>query len=379
MITPPETHPSSVYLTRQAKLSHTLQAAKLDAIVLNPGPSLVYLTGLHFHLSERPVILLLLPGQTPLLVLPELELAKTQGLPFSLQPFAYQEDLESWLVAFRQAAIVANLDHLRVGFEPRRLRLLEYNLLLTAAPQTQYISAEDSLAVLRMYKDDNEIMAMRKAADIAQRALQATLPLVHLGITERQLASELTLQTLRLGSDPEIPFAPIVSGGPNSANPHATPADRPLQAGDLLVFDWGASYQGYFSDITRTFAIGEIEPEYARIGQVVLEANSSARLIAGPSATASQVDRAARSVIESAGYGPYFTHRTGHGLGMEGHEEPYIRSGSDLRLEPGMTFTIEPGIYLPARNGVRIEDDIVITPAGAESLTDLPREIIRLV
>jgi Xaa-Pro dipeptidase len=220
---------------------------------------------------------------------------------------------------------------------------------------------------------------MRRAVDIAQRALTAALPQVKIGITERDLAAELTLQLFKAGCDPEVPFAPIVSSGPNSANPHAVPSDRKFAPGDLLVIDWGASYQGYFSDITRTFAIGSLDPEYAQISRVVLDANTAGRESAKPGIPAEAVDHATRMVIESTGYGKYFTHRTGHGLGMEGHEDPYIRSGNLLTLEPGMTFTIEPGIYLPGRNGVRIEDDVVITAAGAECLTSLPRDVKQLV
>jgi Xaa-Pro dipeptidase len=252
-------------------------------------------------------------------------------------------------------------------------------MLTDAAPKAVFIPAQDSVSSLRMYKDESELSAMRKAVDIAQKALTATLPHVKIGLTERELASELTLQLLNAGCDPEIPFAPIVSSGPNSANPHAVPSDRKLAPGDLLVIDWGASSQGYFSDITRTFAIGNLDPECARIGAIVLEANTAGRESAHPGIPAETVDQAARTVIESAGYGKYFTHRTGHGLGMEGHEDPYIRAGNLLNLEPGMTFTIEPGIYLPGRNGVRIEDDVAITPTGSECLTSLPREVKQLV
>lgn len=220
---------------------------------------------------------------------------------------------------------------------------------------------------------------MHRAAKIAEQALIATLPLIKVGLSERELASELTMQLFMAGCDPQVPFSPIVSAGVNSANPHATPSDRMLTVGDLLVIDWGASFEGYFSDITRTFAIGNIDPEYAQIAKIVLEANTAARNIARPGLPIENIDRAARSVIESAGYGKYFTHRTGHGLGVEGHEEPYIRPGNTALLEPGMTFTIEPGIYLPDRNGVRIEDDVVITDSGVECLTNLPRELIRVV
>jgi Xaa-Pro dipeptidase len=373
----PLSNTSSSFLARQARLADVLQSAHLDALALNPGPSLTYLTGLHFHLSERPIITLFMPGAAPLIVLPELESAKLKELAYPCRP-SYAEALEDWAAAFHRAP-GGGIDGKPVGVEPRRLRLLEFRFLTTAAPEADFVSAEDSLAALRMYKDAGEIAAMRKAAEIAQRALRATLPRIQVGVAEREIAAELTLQLLRAGSDSEIPFAPIVSSGPNSANPHATPGERQLKPGDLLVIDWGASFQGYFSDITRTFAIGEPEPEYVRIGQLVLEANTAGRLSAGPGISADLVDQATRSVIEQAGYGQYFIHRTGHGLGMEGHEEPYIRSGNMQTLEPGMTFTIEPGIYLPDRNGVRIEDDMVITESGAESLTDLPRQVIRLV
>jgi len=344
-------------------------------MLLNPGPSLVYLTGLHFHLSERPVTVLFQPGLKPIIVLPELELEKLKQLPFEFQAFPYGEDPSNWANVFHAAALSAELAGKRVGVEPRQLRFLEYQLLSQAAPGAEYIAAEESLATMRMYKDEGELSAMRRAVEIAQNALETTLAQVKLGMTELDLASELTLQLFRAGCDPEVPFSPIVSGGLNSANPHATPSSRQLKRDDLLVIDWGASHQGYFSDITRTFAIGRMDPEFEKISRIVLEANEAGRNAARPGIPMEVVDQASRKVIESAGYGQYFTHRTGHGLGMEAHEMPYIRAGNQQPLEPGMTFTIEPGIYLPSRNGVRIEDDVVITSSGIECLTSLPREV----
>lgn len=217
---------------------------------------------------------------------------------------------------------------------------------------------------------------MRKAVDVAQRAFQDTIPLIKSGITERELAAELTLQLLRHGSEPELPFFPIVASGPNSANPHSTPTDRKLEMGDLLVLDWGATIEGYVSDLTRTLALGEVEAELAHIAQIVQQANAAGRAAARPGIPAGEVDHASRNVIEMAGYGQYFIHRTGHGLGMEAHEEPYIRAGNDLLLDPGMTFTVEPGIYLPERGGVRVEDDLLVTVDGVESLSNLPRNLL---
>lgn len=215
---------------------------------------------------------------------------------------------------------------------------------------------------------------MRTAVTIAQTGLTAAIPLMKIGMTELELSAEIGLQIGRAGS--EIPGNPMVASGPNGANPHATVSNRPLQAGDLLVIDFGAVYKGYFADITRTFAVGEPPAEWARIHQLAMEANAAGRAAAKPGVPAGAVDRAARAVIESAGYGPYFTHRTGHGLGTEPHEEPYIYAENALLLEPGMVFTVEPGIYLPNQAGTRVEDDVVITASGSESLSTMPRELI---
>jgi Xaa-Pro dipeptidase len=363
------THP------RFDKLNASLRTSDLDAVILNPGPTLTHLTGLQFHLMERPVVLLFAKDQDPAIVLPELELQKVASLPYKLQVFPYSENPSEWDDAFRKAAQALGLDGKRIGVEPRQLRLLEFRYVKAGAPEADYPDASEVLSSLRLRKDQTEVEAMRRAVKIAQDALEATIPLIKIGMTEKELSSELVVQLLRHGSEPEMPFAPIISGGPNAANPHASPSERKLQAGDLLVVDWGATYDGYISDLTRTFAVGEVEAEYKKIHEIVQEANAAGRAAGKPSVPCADVDKAARQVIEKAGYGEYFTHRTGHGIGMEGHEEPYMRGDNMQLLEPGMAFTVEPGIYLPNRNGVRIEDNVVITESGADVLSDMPREI----
>ena len=360
---------------RLIKLSAELKRSGLDALALNAGPSLTYLTGLHFHLSERPVVLLLTADQVPVIVLPELEILKVRDLPYEIKPYPYGEDPAKWEGVFQQAVRSLGLDGRRIGVEPRAMRLLEFRNLLASAPAAEFPDASQVVGTLRVCKDAAEVTAMRKAVVAAQVALEALIPLIKIGMTEKELASELVVQLLRHGSQSEIPFAPIVSSGPNSANPHATPTDRKLAAGDLLVVDWGAAVDGYISDLTRTFAVGEVETEYHRIHTVVQAANAAGRAAGRPGVPCSAVDQAARGVIEQAGYGVYFTHRTGHGIGMEGHEEPYIRGDNLQLLQPGMAYTVEPGIYLPGRNGVRIEDNIVITEEGAECLSEMPREL----
>jgi len=361
--------------SRFDKLNASLLNSDLDAVILNAGPTLTHLTGLHFHLMERPVVLLFAKNQVPAIVLPELELQKVASLPYDLQIFAYPENPSEWGDVFRKAAQSLSLDGRRIGIEPRQLRLLEFRYVKDGAPEADYPDASTVLSDLRLRKDQAEVEAMRRAVKIAQDALEATIPSFKIEMTEKALAAELVTQLLKHGSDPEMPFAPIVSGGPNAANPHASPSDRKLQAGDLLVVDWGAAYEGYISDLTRTFAVGEIDKEYVKIHKIVQEANAAGRAAARPGVPCADVDKAARDVIERAGYGEYFTHRTGHGIGMEGHEEPYMRGDNMQLLEPGMAFTVEPGIYLPNRNGVRIEDNVVITETGADVLSDMPREI----
>jgi Xaa-Pro dipeptidase len=361
--------------SRLDKLNASLQNSGLDAVILNPGPTLTHLTGLHFHLMERPVVLLFAKDQEPAIVLPELELQKVVSLPYKLQVFAYPENPSEWEAVFRKATQSLKLDGKQIGVEPRQLRLLEFRYVKAGAPEADYPDASEVLSSLRLRKDSAEVEAMRRAVQIAQGALEATIPLIKIGMTEKELSSELVVQLLKQGSEPEMPFAPIVSGGPNSANPHASPTGRRLQAGDLLVVDWGATYDGYISDLTRTFAVGQVDEEYQRIHEIVQAANAAGRATAQPGVPCANVDKAARDVIEKSGYGAYFTHRTGHGIGMEGHEEPYMRGDNMQLLEPGMAFTVEPGIYLPDRNGVRIEDNVVITETGADVLSDMPREI----
>ncbi len=367
------------FVKRQQILQSAIKNADLIAMAFNPGPDLSYLSGLDFHLMERPVIMVLPQEGTPVLVLPELEQTKVADLPFPLRPFFYNEDPASWTGVFQDALEQAGALTGKMGVIPRSLRLLELNYLQPAAPDLELVSGQDLIAGMRKIKDASETGLMQEAARIAECALTAVLSSIKPGITEKDLASRLVSRLLQQGSDPELPFFPIVSFGENSANPHASPGERVLKEGDLVLIDWGAAHLGYCSDITRVFALGDLHPELEKIAQFVKEANEAARAAVKPGVPASAVDQAARQVIQDAGYGEFFIHRTGHGLGREAHEEPYISQYDQTILEAGMTFTIEPGIYLPNRGGVRIEDDILVTPDGCRSLTNQPRNLNQLL
>jgi Xaa-Pro dipeptidase len=364
-----------MFPTRLARLSNSIRTSNLDALALNPSPSLAYLTGLHFHLMERPVVAFFKADEIPVLVLPELEMLKVRDLPFKIRAFPYGENPAEWETVFLEAGQSLGLQGKRIGVEPLHMRILEFCKVVAIAGEMQCPDATDMVGAMRVCKEAGEIIAMRNSVRVAQEALEATIPFIKVGLTEKEIAAELVVQLLRHGSQSDMPFSPIVSSGPNGANPHASPSDRQLQPGDLLVVDWGAAVDGYTSDLTRTFAVGKVDQEYHKIHQIVLEANAAGREAAQPGVPCANVDMAARTVIEKAGYGQYFTHRTGHGIGMEGHEDPYMRSDNLQLLEPGMTFTVEPGIYLPGRNGVRIEDNLAVTASGADCLSDMVREL----
>ncbi|MCL5612136.1 MAG: Xaa-Pro peptidase family protein [Chloroflexi bacterium] len=361
--------------SRLDKLSASLRASGLDAVALNPGPTLTYLTDLRFHLMERPVVLLVAPGKAPVIVLPELELPKVNLFPYKVNAFSYGENPAEWDSVFRKAVASLGLDGKKIGVEPRQMRLLEFRHVKAGAPEADFPDASDALSALRLCKDPAEIQKMKRAVKVAQDALEAVIPFIKVGMTEKEIAAELNVQLLKHGSESELPFPPIVSAGPNSANPHASPSDRKIQRGDLLVVDWGATVDGYISDLTRTFAVGEVEAELKKIAEIVLKANVAGRAAGKAGVPCAEVDKAARDVIEQAGYGKYFTHRTGHGIGMESHEEPYVRGDNMQLLAPGMAYTVEPGIYLPERGGVRIEDNVIVTKDGVDVLSDMPREI----
>lgn len=361
---------------RRTGLDSAMERAGLVAVAAVAGPNLVYLSGLDFHLSERPVFGLFVKGGPDVLVHPALEATKVAASELSMHGFAYTDEAGP-SKAVAEALAHAQVAGRRVGVEGRRMRFLELDLMAHSGHQPELWAADEVFAELRMQKQSSELEAMRLAVGIAEAAFESVRPQITAGVTERQVAAQLVMALLAGGSDPELPFLPIVLGGANAANPHGVPSDRPFEAGDWVVVDWGARSAGYCSDITRMVLVegGTPDPALRRALDVVIAANTAARAAVRPGALAGEVDAAARQVITAAGLGEYFIHRTGHGLGLECHEEPDMKAGSKLRLAPGMTFTVEPGVYLPGIGGVRIEDDVVVTPTGAETLTGLERAV----
>lgn len=362
--------------SRVQKITRIAQDSGLDAVALIPGANLHYITGLDFHLMERPLVVFFVPGRDPVAVVPALEADRLAGSGLSFQVFPWS-DSDGYEEAFRAAAQELNLAGKRIGIEELRMRMLEADIIRRHMRGAELVLAGEALIALRLHKDDAELTAMRNAIALSESALQATIAAVCPGMTEREINSRLVVEQLKRGGGPH-PFEPIVLGGPNSALPHGGSGERKVASGDVLLIDFGTTVGGYASDITRTFCVGQPSDRLREVYALVQEANAAGRAAAGPGVPAQEVDRATRRVIEAAGMGEFFTHRTGHGLGLEAHEAPNIVAGNTRPLEPGMVFTVEPGIYLPGELGVRIEDNMVITADGAESLTAFPRDLMSI-
>jgi Xaa-Pro dipeptidase len=362
---------------RLIKLNKQILAHGFDGIALMPGPNMVYLSGIHCHVSERPILLFILADDEPAIIIPRLEAMKARVAGLREERIFSWADEEGYTGAFQRACAQLELSDYLLGVEALHMRVLELELLQRYAPGLTIAHVEPVTTALRIVKDDFELGAMQKAAEVAELAIDSLLSRISVGQSEKEIAVMLSEEMVKAGSEANA-FSPIVSCGPNAGSPHAVPTNRPIQEGELMVIDCGAVVDGYPSDITRTFAIGEVEPEFVHIHEIVRAANAAAKEIARPGATGSELDRAARDIIDDSGYGTFFIHRTGHGLGLEIHEPPYIVENNDQPLEPGAVFTIEPGIYLPDRVGVRIEDDVVITESGCRSLTSYPRKLISI-
>ncbi|MBI4670456.1 MAG: aminopeptidase P family protein [Chloroflexi bacterium] len=345
----------------------------VDAVAVVPSANLFYLTGLQMHLSER-VTLALFTRDAAHLIVPALEVPRVETrtrVPLTLHGWSDAEWVQAGWASLKKAL---SLDGCSIAADYYSVRALELTQLQNFARDAQISDASELLGALRMTKDAAEMDAMRRAVRVLETSMDALLHEVRVGKTERELAARWQWLMFEHGAD-GIPEAPIVASGPNSAQPHTTSTARALAEGDLLILDGWCTVDGYFGDITRTFAIGAVSDELKHIYDLTLRANQAGRAAAKPGAQGQDVDRAARKIISDAGYGEFFMHRTGHGLGLEIHEAPNIVEGNTLTLTPGMTFTVEPGIYLPGKGGVRIEDDVVVTQDGAECLMTYPREL----
>ena len=350
----------------------------IDAILLTGGTSMVYFTAMEWWLSERLTALVIPARGEAFIVTPKfeeertLEQTRTGPLGANTRVLTWEEDENPYRrvqQGLRDAGLITGV----MGIE-ETVRFVFSEGVAKAAPAIRLTSATPVSAGCRMVKDEHELALMRLASQVTLKAYEAAYKSLKDGMTQDEFADLVAKAHERLG----FAGGAGVQVGPYSALPHGSIAPQTIHEGTILLIDGGCKVEGYSSDLSRTFVLGNATDQMKQVFEIELRAQTAALVAARPGVECQAVDAAARKVIEDAGYGPgykYFTHRVGHGMGMDGHEWPYLVKGNTLALQPGMTFSDEPGIYLPGEFGVRLEDDMVITETGAELFTPQSRSL----
>jgi len=353
-----------------------LKANNLDAIAIVPGSNFRRVTGVDFHLNERPLMMIIPQKGSPAAIVPKLEMNSFNQLGFEGDIFNWRDE-DGYAEAFANASEA--LPHLKnskqFGLEAQCVRAFEHMALAKVFPDAEFIDAHAEISSIRLHKTDDDIATLKEAIRISETALEATLQQVKIGLTETEVKGILINHLFSNGAD-GLAFEPIVAAGANSALPHASSrADYKLQKGDALLIDFGASYKGYNADITRTFFVSEASDYDQAFYNTVLSANEKGKSVSKPGISAHDVDDAVQLVLEQSQFANFILHKTGHGLGLDVHEAPQIMRGNHVKLESGMVFTIEPGLYRNGECGVRIEDDVLVTQDNIECLTTFPRDL----
>ena len=348
-------------------------ALKVEAIALVPGPNFTRALGHSFMSHERPFVLVIPAEGKPAAIVPNLELGSWEQVGFDGAVFDWR-DQDGYAGAF--AALAAHLPMTRLAVEGQVMRVFVHHALKQAMPDVEIIDAERQISGLRMIKTAADIAALEAAISLSERALHRVLEGVCVGQTEKEIESALIQALFAEGAD-DLAFTPIVAAGDNSARPHAhARADYKVQSGDALLFDFGGRKDGFCADITRTVFVGEVSDEGRAVYDTVLRANLAGLEVTRAGVTAHEIDDVVTGVLEASPYADRIRTKTGHGLGRDVHEAPYIMRGNHQELPAGTVYTNEPGLYGPGLFGVRIEDDVLITEDGCRTLTTFPKELM---
>jgi len=353
--------------SRIAGLRDWMGRHNVDAAYITSPVSIAYITGFHAEPMERLMALAVRRDRVTLVV-PALEEQKAAHLGDETEVVAWHDGQDPYLFVREALAGAANL-----GVEKQHLSIAAAEMLTAHAGAVEMVDVGPALSRLRLIKTDGEIEKLERAAAITDAVTDEVIGRLRPGQTERVVAVMLAAAIGELGGT--LSFDSLVQSGPNSAIPHMRPTSRTLEAGDFVLLDFGAAFDGYRADTTRMAVVGEPSERHQSIHRLVLEAHDAAIEAVRAGATAGLIDAAARHVIDAAGFGDRFIHRVGHGLGLEAHEDPSLDPGSTTVLEAGMVFTIEPGVYIPGFGGVRIEDDLVVEPGGCRVLTRADRSL----
>jgi Xaa-Pro dipeptidase len=353
--------------TRYDRLVAEARSAGIDCVLLVPGKNLYYLTGLNMGLSERPAICAIPTGHELFFIMPGFEAERVRSATGIDRIYGYADD-EGPGPAIRSSKLFQHGK--RFAVEYRSMRVLEQELVKSEIPGSEFTDVDLVLAGLRSLKDPEEIRCLENAGLIVDQAAAAGIRFVRAGRTEREVAD--VVQGIIKGAG--VTGDQMVASGPRSAVPHAHTTGRVIEEGDAVWIDIVLFFEGYVADITRSCFAGKPSDEMRKVYETVYRAQEKCRTMARPGMTGAEIDALCRNHIEQCGYGANFTHRTGHGIGLEIHEEPYIVKSNKVPLAANMAFTIEPGIYLPGKGGIRIEDDVILTERGSRFLTNCPRE-----
>lgn len=359
---------------RLGKLIEQLQTEGLDAVFLTSPDSIFYYSGYYTDPHERLVALYLTKEGVQVLICPAMEVQQVQTVGWKKEILAYDDVQDPWQMLQETYIQKEKASCVTVAVEKEHVTFARFEKLQQLFPNGRFVGAEKMVLAQRLIKDEREVKKMQEAARLADFAIEEAIKLLKPGVTELEMVAEIEKRMKMEGAE-SMAFPTMVLFGEKSALPHGKPGKRQLQKGDLVLFDLGVVLEGYCSDITRTVGYHSLTDKQIEIYHTVLKGQLAALEACRPGNRIQEVDLAARKTISDAGYGDYFLHRVGHGLGINVHEAPSMNEENTDQLKVGMTFTVEPGIYLPQIGGVRIEDDVLITETGYELLTKYPKEL----
>ncbi|HET7626806.1 MAG TPA: Xaa-Pro peptidase family protein [Bacillales bacterium] len=360
---------------RLTPLCQWLRENECDFAFIHSTANVFYLSGFHCTPHERLLGLLVFPTDESVLICPRMEVNRAKNSGGTDEIIGYSDTDDPWTLIGETFTKRAIKNARTAAIEKQKLPFSYGEALKKQFPHLTFLDADEKLGELRMTKDANELRMLREAARYADLAVEIGVEAIEEGRTEMEVLATIEYEMKKKGIR-EMAFSTMVLAGENAAHPHGTPGKREIRKGDFVLFDLGVVLDGYCSDITRTVAYGHVNDKQREVYETVLQAQETALALSRPGLRIGDLDAAARKVIDDAGYGEYFPHRLGHGLGIEAHEAPSMGGNNDETLKPGMVYTVEPGIYIvDDAIGVRIEDDVYLSENGPECLTRFPKTL----
>ncbi|MCR8852759.1 M24 family metallopeptidase [Lysinibacillus fusiformis] len=362
-------------MSKVEEIQSYLQQHHIDAAFITTPDNVFYVSGFKSNPHERLLGVMIFKDAEPFLICPQMEIPDAKAAGWSYEVIGHQ-DTDNSMEILAEAITSREIQPTTFAIEKAQLIVERLETLQQSFPQANFVRIDEKINAMRVIKDESELDKLRKAAELADYAIEIGCKEIAEGKTEMEILTAIESAIQDKGC--KMSFETMVLSGPKTASPHGHPGARKIEKGDMVLFDLGVIYDGYCSDITRTVAFGEPSEAQKEIYHAVLAANQNAVSAVKPGVRAMDLDKIARDTITEAGFGEYFTHRLGHGLGISVHEFPSVTGTNDMTMEEGMVFTIEPGIYKSDVTGVRIEDDVVVTKDGVEVLTKFPKDLIIL-